>query len=79
MGEHLEGVEIGVREIYDAVLGLRIAVDRLTDRHVGIHTRIDDHECRLRSLEGARWPLPALAVAVAAISLGVSLLPDILG
>lgn len=73
---------IGPREIYDQLTMVRSAMERLATQGEGTATtladhetrlraveRDDDHEQRLRKLEGSRWPLPALAALVAIASL----------
>ncbi|WP_433478135.1 hypothetical protein ACQPZP_14540 [Spirillospora sp. CA-142024] len=57
------------------------ATDRLTrietklDVLIAQHDRVTaDHEQRLRALERARWPLPSLAILVAAASAAASFL-----
>jgi hypothetical protein len=60
----LDPVTITGKEIYDAVVKLTAAVDRLSGKHEGTARGIADHEDRLRVLEAARWPLPSLAVVV---------------
>lgn len=73
-------VVIGAREVYDAVMRLTATVERLVDGHADAERKLqdhearsdrrhDDHEVRLRALERARWPLPALAVLVSVAAL----------
>jgi hypothetical protein len=69
----LEPVSITGKEIYDAVVKLTAAVDRLTGKHDGTAVTIKDHEDRLRVLEGARWPLPSLAIVVSLGALAAAL------
>lgn len=70
----LGGVVITSREIYDAVVRLTGRVDVLIEQQGETRQDIQDHETRLRSLERARWPLPALSVLIALGSLGYALL-----
>lgn len=70
-------VVIGAREVYDAVLRLTTKVEALTGQLAELAGDRADHEKRLRALERARWPLPAVgvllsiaAVIVAAIGKG---------
>lgn len=79
MSSPLGPVEIGAREIYDAVLRLQGAVDRLADHQDATRERLDDHEHRLRAGERLRWPLPALSVAIAAAALLLTMLPILIG
>jgi len=72
--EPLSGVVITSREIYDAVVRLTGRVDVLIEQQGEARHDIADHESRLRSLERARWPLPALSVLIALGSLGYVLL-----
>jgi hypothetical protein len=78
-------VVITSREIYDQLVRVVAAVERLADGlesqrrdlrdHETEHQRVEsDHETRLRSLEKARWPLPALAVIVSIAALVLPLL-----
>jgi len=62
-------VVIGLREVYDAVLRLQGAVERLSDHHEVVRAELADHERRIRDMEGGRWPLPSLAALVSIISL----------
>lgn len=56
------------REIYDQVILVRSTLEGLSRSMLDIATRQTDHEQRLRLLERARWPLPSLALLVAAAS-----------
>ena len=68
-------VVIGAREIYDQLVRVAQAVERLTS-HIDDHGQdLKDHEARLRSLERARWPLPALAVLVSIGALAAAVGP----
>lgn len=83
MSEPLQGILITSREIYDAVVRLTGRVDVLIEQqnHTGkeieelkadVARGFQDHENRLRTLERARWPLPALAAILAVASLGLT-------
>lgn len=69
MSDPLGPVVITAREIYDQLVRVVAGLERLTDKHGEQASDLKDHETRLRSLERARWPLPALAVLVAVASL----------
>jgi hypothetical protein len=83
-------VEIGAREIYDAVMKLQGTVERLADRqdtaqreaddrHRELKTRQDDHEDRVRQIERRMWPLPTLSAAIALLALVLTVLPILTG
>lgn len=72
--EPLGGVTITAREIYDAVVRLTGRVDVLIEQQNEARHDLQDHETRLRTLERARWPLPSLAVLIAAGSLAYAVL-----
>lgn len=72
--EPLGGVVITAREIYDAVVRLTGRVDVLIEQQQANQHDIQDHETRLRALEKARWPLPALSVLIALGSLATAVL-----
>lgn len=81
MSEPLQGIVVTSREIYDAVVRLTGRVDVLIEQQTHTNRQIDDikkdlrdHEDRLRSLERARWPLPALAAVIAVASLALTIL-----
>jgi hypothetical protein len=57
-------VFVGLKEIYEKVVALGVKVDVLLSQHTDAVADIKDHEGRLRMLERARWPLPAIAVLV---------------
>lgn len=60
-------VVITTADIYRQLLDLTKEVGELkgaVQKTVERNKQVDDHENRLRSLERARWPLPALAVAI---------------
>lgn len=46
-------VHIGAREIYDAVVRVGSAVERLTDQHADIERTVDQHDQSLRRLTQA--------------------------
>jgi hypothetical protein len=60
----LAGVVITSREIYDAVVRLTGRVDVLITQQADAHADLQDHEARIRSLEKARWPLPAVSLLI---------------
>lgn len=72
MSEPLGPVIIGAREIYDQLVRVVAAVERVSGQLTDLAQDVHDHETRLRSLERARWPLPALAVLVSIAALGLS-------
>lgn len=43
---------------------LLLTLTRVEGKLDTVHTQSVDHEMRLRSLEKARWPLPALATLI---------------
>lgn len=65
----LPPIVIGPREIYDALVRLQASLERLMIMHEGVARQQADQEMRLRALERARWPLPALAALMALGSL----------
>lgn len=86
MTDPLGPVVITAREIYDQLVRVISAVERVSgqladtakrhDEHEADSARRhDDHETRLRALEKARWPLPALAVLVSIAALALPFLP----
>lgn len=74
MADPLGPVVITAREIYDAVVRLTAAVERLADGHADIERKLDDHENRIRALERGRWPLPSLAALVSIAALVIAAL-----
>lgn len=74
MSDPLGPVLITSREIYDQLVRVAAAVDRVSNQLVDMAQDLHDHETRLRALERARWPLPALAVLVAMASLALTFL-----
>lgn len=71
MSDPLGPVYVGAREIYDMVVRVGAAVDRVADQLVDLRKDRDDHESRLRSLEKARWPLPSLALIVSLAAIAI--------
>lgn len=85
MTDPLGPVVITAREIYDQMVRVVAAVEKLIagleeqrrdlhDHQAVQQNQHQDHESRLRALEKARWPLPALAVLVALAALVVPFL-----
>lgn len=74
MTDPLGPVVITAREIYDQLVRVVAGLERLTGKHDDQTQDLHDHETRLRALERARWPLPALAVLVALASLVLTFL-----
>lgn len=64
---------VSAREIYDAVVGLRGDVQKMSESLSGIDDRFADHESRLRGLEKWRYGLP-LASATGLITGVIALL-----
>jgi len=75
MTDPLGPVYIGAREIYDKLVTVDVSVRRISDQITDLAQDVRDHETRLRTLEKARWPLPALAVLVSMASLALTLIP----
>lgn len=75
MSDPLGPVYIGAREIYDKLIVVDTSVRRVSDQIDGLAQDVKDHEVRLRTLERARWPLPALAVVVSLASLALTVIP----
>lgn len=73
MSDPLGPVIITSREIYDKLVLVAASVQRISDQLDGMAQDLHDHETRLRSLERARWPLPALAVLVSLAALALPL------
>ncbi|GLI00300.1 hypothetical protein [Phytohabitans aurantiacus] len=67
-------VMIGLQQIYDKLVALERDVARLVDQHDGVSKASADHEARIRVLERARWPLPAVSVLIAVASLAYVIL-----
>jgi hypothetical protein len=66
------GVLITVRDIYTKVIELSGKVDLMLSARATSDDKVADHEARLRTLERARWPLPAVTILIALASLGVA-------
>lgn len=75
MTDPLGPVYIGAREIYDKLVIVDISVRRVSEQITDLAKDVGDHEVRLRTLEKARWPLPALAVLVSLASLALTVIP----
>lgn len=75
MNDPLGPVIITSREIYDQLVRVVAAVERLVDKLDEQTRDLHDHETRLRSLEKSRWPLPSLAVLVSITALLLAALP----
>lgn len=73
MIEPLPGVVITTREIYDAVVRLTGRVDAILEQQRHDADDVKDHESRLRALERARWPLPAVSIVIAVMSFGFAI------
>ncbi|MFI7357160.1 MULTISPECIES: hypothetical protein [Streptomyces] len=56
-------VEIGAREIYDEVVGLREDMRSVAEKGEELRADVDDHETRIRDLERWRYALPVAAVS----------------
>lgn len=74
-------VTIGAREIYDQLLdtdrkvdGIRGEVQQVAQGQGELAKDLNDHENRLRTLEGARWPLPSAAVLLSLAGLVLALI-----
>lgn len=68
---------ITTADIYRQLLDLTQAVGQLNGSISTLGAKVavlDDHETRLRILERARWPLPALAIIVSSAALIVPLI-----
>jgi hypothetical protein len=72
VSDPLGPVVITAREIYDQLVRVVTAVERLADKHDEQGRDLHDHETRIRALEKARWPLPALAVLVSIAALALA-------
>lgn len=71
----LAGVVITSREIYDAVVRLTGRVDVLIEQQTTTTAEVKDHEARLRAVERRMWPMPSIALLLAAASLAVAVIP----
>lgn len=76
MPQPMPGVVIDAKEIYDAVVRLTGRVDVLIVQHDEMKTRMQDLESRVRMLEAARWPLPALAILLSVAAIVLKFLPS---
>ncbi len=56
-------VNIGAREIYDEVVGLREDMRSVAEKGEELRADLDDHEERIRDLEKWRYALPVAAVS----------------
>lgn len=65
-------VTIGLKEIYEQLIRLNTKVEVLMSDQGDSEIKIADHESRLRLLERARWPLPAITILIALASLAVA-------
>jgi hypothetical protein len=74
VSDPLGPVVITAREIYDQLIRVAAAVERLVGQLDEQARDVHDHETRLRSLERGRWPLPALAVLVSIAALVLAFL-----
>lgn len=71
--QHLEVIRIGAREIYDALVRLEATVARLVEQGSETKAEVRDHEVRMRDLERARWPIPAVTVLVSLAALATAI------
>ncbi len=72
MTDPLGPVVITSREIYDKLVLVAEVVNGLAKGMIDQAKDLGDHETRLRALEKARWPLPALAVLVSIAALALA-------
>lgn len=68
-------VVITVRDVYELLVDVQKSVLGLLEHDKTQTARQDDHEQRLKTLEGNRWPLQSLAVIVAIGALVLSFVP----
>ncbi|MGW2539403.1 hypothetical protein ACWC5I_00645 [Kitasatospora sp. NPDC001574] len=61
--EHLGGVVIGPREIYDQLVGVREDVRSLAQSSATVDQTLKDHEDRVRALEVWRYGVVASGLA----------------
>ncbi|MEU5160454.1 hypothetical protein AB0G74_12695 [Streptomyces sp. NPDC020875] len=66
--EPLGVVSIGAREIYDEVLGLRGDVQALGQQGESVEETLEDHETRIRGLEGDRGKFVIPATVITAVA-----------
>jgi len=62
-----------IKDVYDVSTETRTLVTGMSHRLETAEARHVDHEARIRALERARWPLPALSVLIALASASVAL------
>jgi hypothetical protein len=70
-------VVIDLKTIYDQILILNTRVELIMSKQLEHDRDSADHENRLRTLEKARWPLPAAALLLSLVSAGIALLPKL--
>lgn len=61
-------VVLTIKDVYDVAQETRSIVTGMAHRIETAEARHVDHEARIRALERARWPLPALSVLIALAS-----------
>jgi len=61
-------VVLTIKDVYDVAQETRSIVTGMAHRIETAEARHMDHEARIRALERARWPLPALSVLIALAS-----------
>ena len=61
-------VVLTIKDVYDVSTETRTLVTGMSHRLETAEARHVDHEARIRALERARWPLPALSVVIALAS-----------
>lgn len=69
-------VKIGMKELYDAIVGLTNKFDVMVTQHTTTQNQVSDHEYRIRGLEKGRWPLPSVALLLSAVAVAVTLIID---
>lgn len=62
-------VQITLREIYDQLVCMRSAVERL----VSLADTVDDHEGRLRIMERRVWSIPSASLLISLAAVGIQL------
>ena len=72
-------VTITPKQIYDKVTDLEAAVVRSLDRAEETTLKLNDHEVRIRSIEGRLWPLPTLAALLGLAGLVISIIQKFSG
>lgn len=63
---------ITAREIYDAILSLSGRIDVMISQQADMQKDLTDVDTRVRQLEKARWPLPAVTVLISMAALVVA-------